>query len=164
MDRCRHELAPFVEAFRAGTLPREVWSHEAHLLVAWVLLGQSGDVDATVDELRALIGEYNRRTGMPPERVECHATLTRYYVEAIAARAPATVAELLAEPSCSRRAPARHWSPARLASVAARRGWQPPDRAPLPWRASEPSADPSVPPDPADPTDPPEPTDTGGDR
>ena len=46
------------------TLPKQEWTHEAHLIACWVDLAlHDGDVDATVDSLRNLIRSYNEATG-----------------------------------------------------------------------------------------------------
>lgn len=144
------DAAAIADAFRAGTLPRSSWSHDAHLCVAYVLLREAdGDTDLVTDQLRDLITAYNAHTGTRPDQAACHRTITRYYVEAIAAalipaataaEAPADtsrdaveVEAILADPRCSRRAPLRHWTRAVLGSDAARHGWVEPDRAPLPW-------------------------------
>lgn len=157
-DQCARHLGPLVDAVRDGTLPRECWSHEAHLLVAWALLRDHAEPGSapvaagpnrsgvaagtrldpalapTVAALRNLIGAYNEACGLSPPRSLCHVTRTRYYVEAVAARSPRTIAELLTDPACSRTAPNRHWSSALLASERAQRSWVEPDLAPLPWR------------------------------
>ena len=123
-EGCDHQLADFLAAFRSGTLPREMWTHEAHLIVAWATLGELGDAEATcallIDQIRA----YNRCGTSPATSVDCHQTLTRYYVLAIDALAPSTLSDVLLARTCSRLAPSRHWSPRVLAS------------APLPWSAT----------------------------
>lgn len=127
------DLDDTVARFRAGSLPRSAWTHEAHLLVALALLRENHDPDEVIDELRDLITAYNAHTGMRPDRAACHQTITAYYVRAIAESSPATVEEMLIHPWCSRRAPLQHWTKATLTSNAARRGWVAPDRDPLPW-------------------------------
>ena len=132
-DTCDHQLDAFLAAFRDGTLPRELWTHEAHVIVAWATLREVGDPEATYALLTQQIRAYNRCDTGAPSIVDCHQTLTRYYVLAIAALQPATLSDVLLHRSCSRLAPARHWSPRALASTEARRGWVEPDRCPLPW-------------------------------
>lgn len=127
----REEL---VARFRAGTLPRGEWTHEAHLRVAWALLEEAdGEAHRVIDQLRDLITAYNAHTGSRPDQAACHQTITAYFVRAIAAIGPTSDRALVAHPWCSRRAPLRHWSRALLATEAARRGVVAPDRAPLPW-------------------------------
>ena len=130
---CDHQLEEFLAAFRDGTLPREVWTHEAHLIVAWATLRELGDAEATCALLIEQIRAYNRCDTTAATPVDCHQTLTRYYVLAIDALQPSTLSDVLLARTCSRQAPQRHWSPRVLASTEARAGWVEPDRAPLPW-------------------------------
>ena len=132
-EGCDHQLDAFLAAFRDGTLPREMWTHEAHLIVAWATLHELGDADATCALLIEQIRSYNRCDTTAASVVDCHQTLTRYYVLAIDALRPSTLSDVLLARSCSRLAPSRHWSPRALASAEARTGWVEPDRAPLPW-------------------------------
>jgi len=132
-DECDHQLGAFVEAFRDGTLPREMWTHEAHLIVAWATLREVGDPTTAYGLLTEQIRAYNRCDTGARSIVDCHQTLTRYYVLAIDALHPATLSDVLLHRSCSRLAPSRHWSPRALASSEARHGWVEPDRARLPW-------------------------------
>jgi hypothetical protein len=136
LDACDHQLRGFLDAFRDGTLPREAWTHEAHLIVAWSTLREVGDAEATCSLLIEQIRAYNRCDTSSATTVDCHQTLTRYYVLAIAALEPSTLSEVLLARTCTRLAPSRHWSPPVLASAEARLGWVEPDRAPLPWDTS----------------------------
>ncbi len=54
-------------------------------------------------------------------------------------RVGADFADVVADPACDRDAFRAHWSPASLASDAARTGWVEPDLAPLPWPAVGPA-------------------------
>lgn len=121
-----------VARFLAGTLPREAWTHPAHLFVCHHLL-QRATAAEVLDELRDRIQTHNARVGVALRRRGYHETITRYFVGAVDAAAPTTTAALLADPRCQRAAPQRHWSPEVLGSTEARRTWVPPDRAPLPW-------------------------------
>lgn len=121
-----------VARFLNGTLPRESWTHPAHLFVCHHLLATSSPGEV-LDDLRVRIAAHNERVGVLPYHGGYHETITRYYVEAVAATAPASTAELLAAPALQREAPLRHWSRTVLGSAEARRTWVPPDRDPLPW-------------------------------
>ena len=121
-----------VASFLAGTLPRESWTHPAHLFVCRALL-QEASPAAVLDDLRVRIPAHNERVGLLPYHGGYHETITRYYVEAVADARSQTIAELLAAPACQRDAPLRHWSPEVIGSPEARRTWVEPDRAPLPW-------------------------------
>ncbi|MCU1371230.1 MAG: hypothetical protein JWO77_2424 [Ilumatobacteraceae bacterium] len=129
-----------VASFLAGTLPRDSWTHPAHLFVCRHLL-QTASADEVLEQLRVLIPAHNTRVGVLPYHGGYHETVTRYFVEAVATTAPATTAELLAAPACQREAPLRHWSPEILRAPQARRAWVPPDRAPLPWSTDTSSTD-----------------------
>jgi hypothetical protein len=132
-ESCEHQLEGFLTAFRDGSLPREMWTHEAHLIVTWATLREVGDAETTCALLIEQIRAYNRCDTTTAALVDCHQTLTRYYVLAIDALQPSTLSDVMLARSCTRLAPSRHWSPRALASTAARTGWVEPDRAPLPW-------------------------------
>lgn len=121
-----------VARFLAGTLEREAWTHPAHLSVCHHLL-QTASAAEVLADLRMRIQAHNERVGVLPYHGGYHETITRYFVEAVAAAAPATRAQVLAMPSCRREAPLDHWSREVLGSPESRRTWTPPDRAPLPW-------------------------------
>jgi hypothetical protein len=121
-----------VAAFLAGTLPREAWTHPAHLFVCHHLL-QTASPDDVLDRLRVLIPAHNERVGVLPYHGGYHETVTRYYVGAVAHLAPCSIPTLLAARTCRRDAPVRHWSSEVLRSPEARHAWVEPDRAPLPW-------------------------------
>jgi hypothetical protein len=121
-----------VASFLDGTLPREAWTHAAHLFVCRHLLAAASPAEV-VDDLRVRIPAHNERVGVLPYHGGYHETITRYFVEAVAAVAPSTTAELLAASALQREAPLRHWSRTVLGSAEARRTWVPPDRDPLPW-------------------------------
>ena len=56
------EIAAFVSAFEAGTLPKERWSHGAHLLAgAWYVHGL-GEAEAT-QRMRERVSAYNLAVG-----------------------------------------------------------------------------------------------------
>ena len=121
------------------TLPKTEWTHEAHLITCWVdLVLHGGDVDATVDSLRAAIRSYNEATGVANTSTSgYHETITRYYVEAVAEVATTSVDDLLTDPRCSRDAPLRRWSRDVLLSPEARATWIPPDRVSEAGRVSQ---------------------------
>ncbi|MFN8023168.1 MAG: hypothetical protein U0Q03_16700 [Acidimicrobiales bacterium] len=127
------ELDPssLLQSFRAHTLPKPAWTHEAHVIVCWATL-QEMDADAALVALRDGIRAYNSSVGTPNNDSDgYHETLTRYYVHVVAALADRPIEEVLAHASCSRTAPLDHWSREALFSVAARRDWLPPDLTPL---------------------------------
>jgi hypothetical protein len=137
-------LEAHVAALLDATLPRARWTHDGHIAATagLILLRPGLDVDAT---LPGLIRRLNEAHGVPNSDTRgYHETITRFFLAAIrdalsrddAARpAHARVAALLgAGPLAGgKRALAAWWSEEVLFSVAARRGWVPPDRAPLPY-------------------------------
>lgn len=123
------------EEFCDRTLPKERWTHEAHLAVCWAAF-QTRDERAAVDFLRDAICSYNDATGVENTPTSgYHETLTRYYVHAVAALGADTIDDVLSAPECRRDAPLRHWSRSRLFGRRARAGWVEPDLCPLPHAA-----------------------------
>jgi hypothetical protein len=134
------ELAELAAAFLAGTLPRERWTHAAHLSVgAWHVhhLGEA----AALDTLRVGIRRLNEIHGTRNSANSgYHETITVAYVRLIARflstfRGQETlegrVAALLRSPLAERSLLLRYWSKERLMSAGARAEWLPPDLSPL---------------------------------
>lgn len=120
-------------ALRSCTLPKPMWTHEAHVAVCWCVVREM-DVDDSVDHLRDAIRSYNEATGTANTPTSgYHETITRYYVEAVAHVRDAPLSAALAAETCSRDAPTLFWSRERLLSPEARRTWVEPDRHALPW-------------------------------
>jgi hypothetical protein len=125
----------------ACILPREEWTHEAHLAATTYLLLKHPEIDLDAD-LPGLIRRFNESVGGVNSDTEgYHDTITRAYLrgirlflEAADASRPAhdLVNELLMSPMGRRDWPLRFWSKERLMSVEARRGWVEPDVAPMP--------------------------------
>jgi hypothetical protein len=125
----------------ACTLPREEWTHEAHLAATTYLLLKHPEIDLDA-ELPGLIRRFNESVGGVNSDTEgYHDTITRAYLRGIRlflgaadASRPAhdLVNELLMSPMGRRDWPLRFWSKERLMSVEARRGWVEPDVAPMP--------------------------------
>jgi hypothetical protein len=142
-------LGDLVEAFLAGTLPRDEWTHEAHLRVgAWHV--HHHGADGALALLRERIRRLNDRHGTVNSATSgYHETITAAYARLIAdfLAAPVPVASssgsgtdlearvvaLLASPLADRAALFRFWSRERLLSPEARAVWLPPDLAPLRW-------------------------------
>ena len=129
------------EGLLARTLPREKWTHEAHLAATTYLVLKHPELDLDV-ELRGIITRYNESVGTPNSDSEgYHDTITRAYLRGIRLfleEADVTrsihdlVNELLMTPMGRRDWPLRFWSKDRLLSVEARRGWIEPDLAAMP--------------------------------
>jgi hypothetical protein len=137
---------PDIERIAAGVLerthPYAEWTHAAHFAAAlWLLrhpevLREHGGMEPIIRAYNEAVGVANTETG------GYHATITeaslRAAAHALAAAAPDAplaplLAALLASPLGRSRWLLAHWSEPRLMSVAARRGWLEPDRAPLPY-------------------------------
>ena len=129
------------EHFLARDLPKEEWTHEAHLAKTTWLLLRRPDIDVD-KELPGLIRRYNEGVGgVNSDNEGYHETITRAFLNGIrlflaeADRAEPLhelVNELLLSPMGRRDWPLRFYSPARLFSVEARRTWVEPDIAALP--------------------------------
>jgi hypothetical protein len=129
------------EGLLARTLPREEWTHEAHLAATTYLVLKHPEIDLDA-ELRGIISRYNESVGTPNSDSEgYHDTITRGYLRGIRlffeeadVRRPVhdLVNELLMTPMGRRDWPLRFWSKDRLMSVLARRAWVEPDLAAMP--------------------------------
>ena len=129
------------EGLLACELPREEWTHEAHLAATTYLALKHPEIDLEA-ELRRIISSYNESVGTPNSDSEgFHETITCAYLRGIRlflAEADSArpihelVNELLMSPMGRRDWPLRFWSKDRLVSVEARRGWVEPDLAAMP--------------------------------
>jgi hypothetical protein len=138
------EVVQLGERFLACTLPREEWTHEAHLATtAWLLL-QRPDVDVDA-ELPGLIRRYNESVGgVNSDSEGYHETITRVFMHGVRlflAVLKGTVPDcslhelvsaLLRSPYGRRDWPLRFYSAERLFSAEARRQFIAPDLAMLP--------------------------------
>ena len=129
------------EGLFARSLPREEWTHEAHLAATTYLLLRHPEIDLD-KELPGLIRRYNESVGGVNSDTEgYHDTITRVFLHGIRLflseanpREPLheLVNELLLSPMGRREWPFRFYSRDRLLSVEARRGFANPDVAALP--------------------------------
>jgi len=135
------EIAHIGEGLLARTLPREEWTHEAHLAATTYLLLKRPDVDID-KELPGIIRAYNESVGGVNNDTEgYHETITRVFLRGVRIflaeadlREPLyeLVNELLLSPMGRRDWPLRFYSPQRLFSVEARRQFIRPDIASIP--------------------------------
>jgi hypothetical protein len=135
------EIEHLGERFIARTLPKEEWTHEAHLATTTWLLLRRPDIDVD-SELPGLIRRYNENVGgVNSDSEGYHETITRVFLHGVRLflgeadrREPLheLVNELLLSPMGRRDWPLRFYSPERLLSVGARRNFVPPDLAALP--------------------------------
>jgi hypothetical protein len=133
-------IAHLGEGLVACTLAREEWTHEAHLAACLYLLARRPDIDVDAS-IAGLISRFNESVGgVNDDQNGYHDTITRIYVagvrrflrEEASGDLTVDVNALLAGDAGSRDWPLRFYSPERLFSVEARRGFVEPDRAPLP--------------------------------
>ncbi|MDQ0251276.1 hypothetical protein J2W22_003340 [Sphingomonas kyeonggiensis] len=134
------EIVHLGEGLLACSLAREEWTHEAHLAACLYLLAERPDVDVDA-EIAGLISRFNESVGgVNDDKGGYHDTITRAYVAGVRLFLSQTeetgltqrVNALLASPMGRRDWPLGFYSRERLFSVPARRGFVPPDRAPLP--------------------------------
>ncbi|WP_294124158.1 hypothetical protein [Sphingomonas sp.] len=124
------------EGLLARALPKEEWTHEAHLAATTWLVLNHPEIDLDT-ELRDIISRYNESVGgVNSDSEGYHDTITHAYLRGIRlflSEADLTrpihdlVNELLMSPMGRRDWPLRFWSKDRLMSVEARRNWVEPD-------------------------------------
>lgn len=128
------------EGLLARTLPREAWTHEAHLGACLWLLTERPDIDVDA-RIGNIIRRFNESVGGVNDDTQgYHDSITRAYVAGVRlfladtaeAGLAARVNALLRSPMGRRDWPLRFYSRDLLFSVPARRGFVPPDLAPLP--------------------------------
>ena len=128
------------EGLLARTLPREEWTHEAHLAASLWIARERTEIDPTQD-LAWIISGYNESVGGVNDDTQgYHDTITRVYVEAVrvhlSRRDPTeplvqSVNALLSSAFGKRDLPLRFYSSALLFSIPARRKFIDPDLLPL---------------------------------
>ena len=129
------------EGLLARSLPREEWTHEAHLAATTYLILKHPEIDLDA-ALPGLIRRYNDSVGGVNDDTQgYHDTITRAFLRGVrlfleeADRSRPIhelLNELLMSPMGRRDWPLRFWSPERLFSVEARRAFVAPDLAALP--------------------------------
>ena len=126
------------EGLLARTLPKDEWTHEAHLAACLWLLIERPEL-ALERDLPGIIRGYNEAAGGVNDDTQgYHETLTQLYIRGTRAFLAShdshdghdllnAVNALLASEIAPRNWPLRFYSRERLFSVAARRGWVEPD-------------------------------------
>ena len=135
------EIEHIGEGLLARTLPREEWTHEAHLAATTYMLLKRPDIDLD-KALPGIIRAYNESVGGVNSDTEgYHETITRVFLRGVRlflAEADPNEAlhelvnELLLSPMGRRDWPLRFYSPQLLFSAEARREWVRPDLASIP--------------------------------
>ncbi len=124
----------------ACTLPREAWTHEAHLGACLWLLSERPDIDIDA-EIAGIIRRFNESVGGVNDDTQgYHDSVTRAYVAGVRLFLSTTtetglaarVNAMLRSDVGRRDWPLRFYSRELLFSVPARRGFVEPDLAPLP--------------------------------
>jgi hypothetical protein len=133
------EIAALAERLLDRTLPKEQWTHAAHL-TATLRLVRTRDAGLERD-LPSIIRAYNVAVGgVNDDKSGYHETITQAYLAAIRAFDAAlpsglddgeAAARLLATPLGDKEWPLTHWSRAVLFTPEARLGWRDPDLKPL---------------------------------
>jgi hypothetical protein len=128
------------ERLLACALPREAWTHEAHLGACLWLLTERPDIDVDA-RIATIIRRFNESVGgVNDDYSGYHDSITRAYVAGVRhflsgtaeTGLAARVNALLLSPMGTRDWPLRFYSRDLLFSVPARRGFVEPDLAPLP--------------------------------
>jgi hypothetical protein len=124
------------EGLLAATLPRDAWTHEAHLAACSWLLRDRPDIDIE-RELPAIISAYNLASGgVNDDRQGYHETITQVYIAAVKAHFAEvgshlplyhSVNSLLSSARGHRDYPLRFYSKELLFSAEARRTFVAPD-------------------------------------
>jgi hypothetical protein len=134
------EVHRLVAAFMDCSLPHVRWTHRAHLTVA-LWYATHHPPECALELMREGIHRLNAAHGLVPTPTRgYHETITRLYMRVVARfvreELPqgdwATRANLLFDRYGARDLPLRYYSRDLLMSPAARAGWVPPDREPLP--------------------------------
>jgi hypothetical protein len=135
------EIEHLGEGLLTRTLPREAWTHEAHLAATTYLLLKRPDVDLDED-LPDIIRSYNESVGgMNNDNEGYHDTITRVFLAGVRLflsdanpkeSLHEVVNKLLLTPVGRRDWPLRFYSRDRLLSVEARRAFIAPDLAGFP--------------------------------
>lgn len=141
--RLFHDDASIVhigEGLLARTLPRELWTHEAHLAACTWIIRDRPDI-VPVNDMAAIISAYNESVGGVNDDTQgYHETITQVYIAGVKAHLAEVgvdmplyeaVNALLLSVRGRRDLPLRFYSKELLFSVPARRGFVEPDRASL---------------------------------
>jgi hypothetical protein len=128
------------EGLLARTLPRQEWTHEAHLAACTWIVRDRSDILPEKD-MSGIISAYNVAVGGVNDDTQgYHETITQVYIAGVKAHLAEVglavplheaVNSLLLSERGQRDLPLRFYSKELLFSVPARRGFVPPDRASL---------------------------------
>jgi hypothetical protein len=145
MFNSQAEVESFIGEFEARRLPKERWTHQAHLVAGFWYLSRHATPKA-LDTIRRRIRAHNDAVGTPnTDSSGYHETITRLYLNGITAHIAAhptlpfdrSLAALLVSPMAKKEWPLTYYSSHLLFGVRARREWVEPDLRPLPMKASQ---------------------------
>ena len=150
------EAAETVRRIAAGlltcTLPRAAWTHEAHLAAVATLILEHPEI-ALEQQLPGIISRFNESVGgVNDDNQGYHETLTQFWIANARAHLAANpdgdllqrVNNFVLSPQGRRDAPLRHFSPARLFSVEARRHLVEPDLMRFEWATPDATSAPKL--------------------
>ncbi|MDR3622654.1 MAG: hypothetical protein P4L85_25100 [Paludisphaera borealis] len=129
------DIERFITEFESCALPKERWTHRAHLTVGLWYLSRHPHEEAT-EMIRTGIQRFNEAKGVKQTNDGgYHETITRFYIWVIAdflagadrGRPLIELAEQLFAQCGDKGLPLRYWTKARLTSWEARTGWVAPD-------------------------------------
>jgi hypothetical protein len=131
------QLRRLVDRFAAGTIPKDEWRHETHLALALWHIARYGR-DMALVKLRTGIRRLNDSHGTPnTDTSGYHETMTRAFLYLVAesfgtlpphSKLESRLDTLLSGPLARKDVLLLFYSPERLMSPQARRGWVEPDR------------------------------------
>ena len=139
------DVASLAERLLDRSLPKDEWTHAAHLVATMRLVRTRND--GLERDMPGIIRTYNEAVGgVNDDTSGYHETITQAYLAAIrtfVADLPEGTSDgeaaalLLESPMGDRAWPLSFWTRERLFSVEARRGWVAPDLAPFPQLAAD---------------------------
>jgi hypothetical protein len=140
MFNSQAEVESFIGEFEARRLPKQRWTHQAHLVAGFWYMSRQAMPEA-LDTMRQRIRNHNDAVGTPnSDSSGYHETITRLYLKGIAAHIAAnqalpferSLAVLLVSPMARKEWPLMFYSSQLLFGAQARREWVEPDLRPLP--------------------------------
>ena len=133
------DIEQLVRQFEAHTLPKEEWTHQAHLVVGFWYAWHN-DFSQALLKLRKGITSYNESVGTPnTDSTGYHETITHYWLILIhwfiknqrLNSLEDTLNQFLALPLRKKYGPLAYYSKECLFSLKARKSWVKPDKKPL---------------------------------
>ncbi len=133
------DIRELIDGFENGTLPKEQWTHQAHLLMAlWYLWSYS--TDEAIPRICEGIQKYNVASGVANTNTSgYHETLTQFWISVVATFLEQNITETsvevlankLIQQNYAASLPLEYYSRERVFSVEARKTWLPPDLKPM---------------------------------